>query len=41
MHGEMAQKERDAIMSEFRQGSSRVLITTEYVFYRTFLRFGF
>jgi ATP-dependent RNA helicase len=29
MHGEMAQKERDAIMAEFRQGSSRVLITTD------------
>ncbi|KAF8341247.1 ATP-dependent RNA helicase FAL1, partial [Cantharellus anzutake] len=29
MHGEMAQKERDAIMSEFRGGSSRVLITTD------------
>ncbi|WFD31138.1 RNA helicase [Malassezia sp. CBS 17886] len=29
MHGEMQQKERDAIMSEFRQGSSRVLITTD------------
>lgn len=29
MHGEMPQKERDAIMQEFRQGSSRVLITTD------------
>ncbi|GAC76230.1 predicted ATP-dependent RNA helicase FAL1 [Moesziomyces antarcticus T-34] len=29
MHGEMQQKERDAIMAEFRQGSSRVLITTD------------
>jgi len=29
MHGDMAQKERDAIMSEFRSGSSRVLITTD------------
>ncbi|EPQ59098.1 DEAD-domain-containing protein [Gloeophyllum trabeum ATCC 11539] len=29
MHGEMPQKERDAIMSEFRAGSSRVLITTD------------
>jgi ATP-dependent RNA helicase len=29
MHGEMPQKERDAIMAEFRQGSSRVLITTD------------
>ncbi|KAF9506506.1 hypothetical protein BS47DRAFT_1399456 [Hydnum rufescens UP504] len=29
MHGEMAQKERDAIMAEFRGGSSRVLITTD------------
>ena len=29
MHGEMPQKERDAIMAEFRQGASRVLITTD------------
>jgi len=29
MHGEMPQKERDAIMSEFRQGASRVLISTD------------
>lgn len=29
MHGEMPQKERDAIMTEFRQGHSRVLITTD------------
>jgi ATP-dependent RNA helicase len=29
MHGEMPQKERDAIMQDFRQGSSRVLITTD------------
>lgn len=29
MHGEMPQKERDAIMAEFRAGSSRVLITTD------------
>lgn len=29
MHGEMPQKERDAIMQEFRQGKSRVLITTD------------
>lgn len=29
MHGEMPQKERDAIMTEFRGGSSRVLITTD------------
>ncbi|CAG8819936.1 46331_t:CDS:2, partial [Gigaspora margarita] len=29
MHGDMPQKERDAIMQEFRQGSSRVLITTD------------
>ncbi|KAJ9110174.1 RNA helicase [Naganishia adeliensis] len=29
MHGDMPQKERDAIMSEFRSGSSRVLITTD------------
>ncbi|KAG8712624.1 RNA helicase [Ceratobasidium sp. 423] len=28
-HGDMVQKERDAIMAEFRQGSSRVLITTD------------
>lgn len=29
MHGEMPQKERDAIMGEFRRGVSRVLITTD------------
>ena len=29
MHGEMPQNERDAIMQEFRQGNSRVLITTD------------
>ena len=29
MHGEQPQKERDAIMSEFRSGESRVLITTD------------
>ncbi|KAF8528797.1 DEAD-domain-containing protein [Hysterangium stoloniferum] len=29
MHGDMAQKERDAIMADFRSGSSRVLITTD------------
>jgi ATP-dependent RNA helicase len=29
MHGEMPQKERDAIMQEFRRGVSRVLITTD------------
>ncbi|QRW02042.1 Helicase conserved C-terminal domain [Ceratobasidium sp. AG-Ba] len=29
MHGDMVQKERDAIMQEFRGGSSRVLITTD------------
>ncbi|KAI1320114.1 RNA helicase [Mortierella claussenii] len=29
MHGEMPQKERDAIMQEFRQGATRVLITTD------------
>lgn len=29
MHGEMPQKERDAIMQEFRRGTSRVLITTD------------
>eukprot|EP01026_Neomeris_dumetosa_P037716 TRINITY_DN3057_c0_g1_i9.p1 TRINITY_DN3057_c0_g1~~TRINITY_DN3057_c0_g1_i9.p1 ORF type:complete len:419 (-),score=54.73 TRINITY_DN3057_c0_g1_i9:1561-2781(-) len=29
MHGDMPQKERDAIMNEFRQGQSRVLISTD------------
>lgn len=29
MHGEMPQRERDMIMNEFRQGQSRVLITTD------------
>ncbi|RXK40410.1 ATP-dependent RNA helicase FAL1 [Tremella mesenterica] len=29
MHGDMVQKERDAIMAEFRSGQSRVLITTD------------
>lgn len=29
MHGEMPQKEREAIMNDFRQGNSRVLITTD------------
>ena len=29
MHGAMPQKERDAIMAEFRAGQSRVLITTD------------
>lgn len=29
MHGEMPQKERDSIMQEFRQGTSRVLISTD------------
>jgi len=29
MHGDMPQKERDSIMQEFRQGASRVLITTD------------
>nr|WCZ58621.1 eukaryotic initiation factor 4A-III [Seculamonas ecuadoriensis] len=29
MHGEMPQKEREAIMTEFRNGDSRVLITTD------------
>jgi ATP-dependent RNA helicase len=29
MHGEMKQIERDAIMNEFRAGSTRVLITTD------------
>lgn len=29
MHGDMPQKERDAIMVEFRAGATRVLITTD------------
>ena len=29
MHGEMTQKERDSVMQSFRQGNSRVLITTD------------
>ena len=29
MHGQMVQKERDAIMVDFRSGSSRVLIATD------------
>ncbi|KII61513.1 Eukaryotic initiation factor 4A-III [Thelohanellus kitauei] len=29
MHGDMPQKERDAIMTEFRAGASRVLISTD------------
>ena len=29
MHGDMPQKERDAIMEEFRSGGSRVLIATD------------
>merc|ERR1712210_198839 len=29
MHGDMDQRERDMILSEFRSGSSRVLITTD------------
>ena len=29
MHGDMPQKEREAIMAEFRAGSSRVLISTD------------
>lgn len=29
MHGDMDQKERDAIMEEFRAGNSRVLIATD------------
>jgi hypothetical protein len=29
MHGDMPQKERDAIMNDFRSGSARVLITTD------------
>jgi ATP-dependent RNA helicase len=29
MHGDMPQRERDAIMSNFRLGETRVLITTD------------
>lgn len=29
MHGDMDQKQREAVMDEFRSGSSRVLITTD------------
>lgn len=29
MHGDMPQKEREAIMKEFRAGQSRVLISTD------------
>lgn len=29
MHGDMPQRERDAIMAEFRAGTTRVLITTD------------
>lgn len=29
IHGDMPQKERDAIMAEFRSGTTRVLITTD------------
>lgn len=29
MHGDMPQQEREAIMSEFRKGETRVLITTD------------
>jgi superfamily II DNA/RNA helicase len=29
MHGDMPQQERDAIMTEFRSGETRVLITTD------------
>lgn len=29
MHGDMPQKERDAIMEDFRSGTSRVLIATD------------
>lgn len=29
MHGDMPQKERDAIMAEFKSGATRVLITTD------------
>ena len=29
IHGDMPQRERDAIMNEFRSGTTRVLITTD------------
>ena len=29
MHKDMPQKERDAVMGEFRDGTTRVLITTD------------
>lgn len=29
IHGDMPQRERDAIMKEFRNGTTRVLITTD------------
>lgn len=29
MHGGMNQKERDKVMEEFRQGNSRILISTD------------
>ena len=29
MHGDMPQREREAIMTEFRSGASRVLIATD------------
>jgi len=29
MHGDMSQKERDAVMSDFRNCNSRILITTD------------
>jgi len=29
MHGDMPQKERDSIMQDFRQGSTRILLTTD------------
>jgi ATP-dependent RNA helicase len=29
MHGDMPQKERDTIMQDFRQGTTRVLLTTD------------
>jgi translation initiation factor 4A len=31
MHGDMDQRERDLIMREFRSGSTRVLITTDFL----------
>jgi ATP-dependent RNA helicase len=33
MHGEMVQKERDAIMQEFRAGTSSVPLSPYFLFY--------